>query len=120
MLTDLTEYWTASTWSNSGKNSYTNDISGNHIADLYFELLQNYPNQFNPNTTINYPLAKEGFVKLTVYNAVGSKVFVIVNGTKPAGNYSVQFNAGSLASGIYLYRLESGNFSATKKFILMK
>ena len=85
-----------------------------------FALSQNYPNPFNPATTINYSLAKEGKVKLTVYNAIGSKVATIVNEYKPAGNYSVQFNGSNLASGIYLYRLESGNYSAAKKFILLK
>jgi alpha-amylase len=85
-----------------------------------FRLYQNYPNPWNPETTINYSIAKEGNVKLTIYNAVGSKVAVIVNEYKPAGSYSVQFNAGNLSSGIYLYRLESGNYSTEKKFILLK
>jgi hypothetical protein len=85
-----------------------------------FSLGQNYPNPFNPATTINYSLPKAGNVKLTVYNTVGSKVATIVNEYKPAGSYSVKFNGTNLASGIYLYRLESGNYSAAKKFILMK
>jgi hypothetical protein len=85
-----------------------------------FNLLQNFPNPFNPSTTINYSLSKEGNVKLTVFNAIGSKVATIVNEYKPAGNYSVHFNGSNLASGIYLYKLESGNYSAVKKFILMK
>jgi Secretion system C-terminal sorting domain len=94
------------------------------IKDEYspanFILYQNYPNPFNPATTINYSLVKEGFVKLTVYNAIGSKVAMLVNEYKHAGNYSVQFNGSNLASGIYLYRLESGNYSSAKKIILMK
>jgi parallel beta-helix repeat protein len=85
-----------------------------------YKLIQNYPNPFNPSTTINYSIAKDGYVSLSVYNAIGCKVATIVNGYKPAGNYSVQFNGNNLASGIYFYRLESGNFSAAKKFILMK
>jgi Secretion system C-terminal sorting domain len=85
-----------------------------------FTLSQNYPNPWNPTTTINYSIAREGNVKLSVYNAIGSKVATIVNEYKPAGNYSIQFNGSNLASGIYLYRLESGNYSAVKKFILMK
>ena len=85
-----------------------------------FNLFQNYPNPFNPTTTINYCVAKEGNVKLTVFNSLGSKVATILDEYKPAGNYSVQFNAGNLASGIYLYRLESGNYSSAKKFIMMK
>lgn len=85
-----------------------------------YQLCQNYPNPFNPNTKINYSIAKEGNVYLTVYNAIGSKVAILVNEFKPAGSYSFQFNGNNLASGIYLYRLESGNYSAAKKFILMK
>jgi hypothetical protein len=87
---------------------------------LEYQVSQNYPNPFNPTTTINYSIAKEGNVTLTVYNVIGSKVATILNENKPAGNYSVQFNGSNLASGIYLYRLESGNYNAAKKFILMK
>ena len=95
-----------------------NDI----VPDLpkEFVLSQNYPNPFNPSTTINYSLPKAGNVKLTVYNSIGSKVATIVNEYKPAGNYSIQFNGSNLASGIYLYRLESGDYSAVKKFVLLK
>ena len=85
-----------------------------------FALLQNYPNPFNPSTTIKYSLPKAGNVKLSIYNAIGSKVATVVNEYKTAGNYSVQFNGSNLASGIYLYRLESGNYSAVMKLILLK
>jgi hypothetical protein len=97
-------------------------VRDNNIAlnSNSFTLEQNYPNPWNPTTTINYSLAKEGNVKLTVYNAIGSKVATIVNEYKTAGNYSVQFNGSNLASGIYLYRLESGNYNTVKKFVLIK
>jgi hypothetical protein len=85
-----------------------------------FILCQNYPNHFNPATTINYSIPKVGQVRLTIYNALGSKISTILKEYKPAGNYSIKFNASNLASGIYLYRLESGNYSAIKKFILLK
>jgi hypothetical protein len=85
-----------------------------------FSLFQNYPNPFNPSTTINYSLPISGNVKLTVYNAIGAKVATLINAYKPAGNYSVQFNAANLASENYLYRLESGNYSVAKKFVLLK
>jgi hypothetical protein len=101
-------------------NDTTTSVNENEGRPLNFELQQNYPNPFNPCTTINYSLAKNGHVKINVFNATGSKVATIVNEYKPAGNYSVQFNGSNLASGLYLYRLESGNYSAAKKFILMK
>jgi hypothetical protein len=73
-----------------------------------FTLSQNFPEPFNPSTTINYSLAKAGYVKLTVYNTIGSKVATIVDEYKPAGNYSVQFNGNKLPSEIYFYKLEAG------------
>lgn len=85
-----------------------------------FNLKQNYPNPFNISTSIDFIVAQEGTIKLSLYNITGSKVATIVDEYKPAGNYSIQFNAANLASGIYLYKLEVGNFSAAKKFILLK
>jgi len=97
----------------------TTGITDNNKS-LSYKLQQNYPNPFNPTTTINYSLAKEGHVKITIYNILGSKAAVLVNENKSAGNYSVQFNASRLPSGIYFYRLESGSYSDIKKFVLMK
>jgi hypothetical protein len=95
------------------------EIAGNRLPGS-FNLCQNYPNPFNPATTINYSIAEGGNVKLTVFNSVGSKVAAILNEYKPAGNYSVRFNGDNLPSGLYFYRLESGNYSAAKKLILLK
>lgn len=89
-------------------------------APAEFSLGQNYPNPFNPSTTINYSVAKDGFVSLTVYNLIGSKVATLVSEYKSAGRYQVHFDASNLSSGIYLYKLESGASSAYKKLILMK
>jgi photosystem II stability/assembly factor-like uncharacterized protein len=91
---------------------------GSHL--ISFSLSQNYPNPFNPSTTINYSVAKDGPVKLTIYNIIGSKVASVIDEYKQAGNYSVNFNGSRLASGIYFYRLESGNYSASRKLILLK
>jgi photosystem II stability/assembly factor-like uncharacterized protein len=104
-----------------GKSSYSNviNVEINTIPKNYF-LGQNYPNPFNPTTTISYSLPKSGNVKLTVYNSIGSKVATIANEYKLAGNYSVKFNSSTLASGIYFYRLESGNYTAARKLILIK
>ena len=87
---------------------------------LSYKLQQNYPNPFNPTTTINYSLAKDGHVKITLYNILGSKLAVLVNENKLAGSYSVQFDAHTLPSGIYFYRLESGAYTDIKKLVLMK
>jgi hypothetical protein len=103
---------------NGGITFIGND--NNKTIPKEFVLAQNYPNPFNPTTTINYSIPKAGQVKLTIYNTIGSKVATVVNEYKPAGNYSVKFIVSNLASGIYLYKLESGNYSAAKKFILLK
>ena len=102
-------------------NQYTgvNDHNQSNTPNTY-SLTQNYPNPFNPTTTINYQLQFSGRVTLKVYNILGKEVATIVNEDKPAGNYSVNFDAGKLSSGIYFYRLQSGNFIATKKMILLK
>lgn len=90
------------------------------IKPLQFELKQNYPNPFNPSTTIDYSISKSEVVKLTVYNLLGQKVKVILDEYQNAGSYSVKFNAEGLVSGIYFYRLTSGNYSESRKLILLK
>ncbi len=85
-----------------------------------FYLTQNYPNPFNPSTTIKYSIPEDGFVKLAVYNIQGEEVARIVNTTQKAGRYEVNFNASQLSSGVYVYRIEAANFTASKKLMLMK
>ncbi|NWG28382.1 MAG: T9SS type A sorting domain-containing protein [Ignavibacteriaceae bacterium] len=85
-----------------------------------YSLMQNYPNPFNPATTISYSIPKNGLVSIKVYDILGTAVAELVNEVKEAGNYSVTFNANNLPSGIYFYTLTSGNFTATKKLILLK
>jgi len=85
-----------------------------------YQLFQNYPDPFNPSTTIKYSLPKAWNVKLTVYNILGSKVATIVDGYKMAGNYSVRFDALGLSSGIYFYELNTGNFRDIKKMVILK
>jgi len=85
-----------------------------------FNLEQNYPNPFNPTTTINYSLAKQEMVKISVYNVLGQKVAQLVNKNQRAGAYNIQWNAANYASGMYLYRIEAGDFVRTKKMLLMK
>ncbi len=85
-----------------------------------FVLNQNYPNPFNPTTTISYQLSVAGTVKLTVYNTLGQKVRTLVNGFQPAGQHTVRFDASGLASGVYIYKLESGTFTDVRKMILIR
>lgn len=83
-------------------------------------LHQNYPNPFNPSTTIRYSIPEAGEVRLTVYNVVGQEVAVLLNRIQNQGIHTIQFDAGHLASGLYLYRLETKNFSETRKMMLVK
>ena len=85
-----------------------------------FELKQNYPNPFNPTTKISYRLPVAGNVALTIYNTVGQKISTLIEKKQNTGIYSVTFNGGTLASGVYYYRLSAGSFSKIRKMILMR
>jgi photosystem II stability/assembly factor-like uncharacterized protein len=85
-----------------------------------FELLQNYPNPFNPSTTIEFALPKSAFVTLKVYNLLGEEVATLVAEQRSAGIHKFNWDARGLASGVYLYRLEAGEFVETRKLILMR
>ena len=85
-----------------------------------FVLEQNYPNPFNPTTEIQYSIPKNGFVTLKVYNLLGQEVMTLVNQQQMAGSYKVNLSAGALASGIYMYRLQTGNFTLIKKMVVLK
>ena len=91
----------------------------NKIPDNY-QLEQNYPNPFNPTTTIKFSISKSSYVTLKVYDILGNEITSLLNENKIAGNYTVEFNAGNLASGIYFYRLQAGSFTQTKKMILLR
>ena len=85
-----------------------------------FKLMQNYPNPFNPTTNIRYKVPAAGQVNVSVYDLIGRKVAVLVDGNVPAGEHTVQFDASALNSGVYFYRLTSGSTSITKKMMLIK
>jgi hypothetical protein len=101
-------------WANNSTES-----SGNNISYDY-TLAQNYPNPFNPTTQISYSIKSNGLVTLKVYDMLGVEVASLVNENQEAGEYSIEFNASNLSSGIYVYRIASGNFVDTKKLILLK
>ena len=85
-----------------------------------FTLKQNYPNPFNPSTTIEFNIAEQGLVNLSVYNLLGEKVATMVNEMMESGNHKFEFNASNLASGIYLVKMSSVNFSDVIKINLLK
>lgn len=96
-----------------------NNLENGNLPKVY-KLSQNYPNPFNPVTKINFDLPKEGNVKLVIYDILGREVKQLVNEFKKAGKYTVEFNGNNLASGIYFYRIEIGNFVQVKKMMLIK
>jgi hypothetical protein len=102
------------------KSSLQNINLENESLPTTYDLAQNYPNPFNPTTMISYSLPKANHVTLKVYDLLGRVVALLVNEIKPQGRHNVQFNASSLASGIYFYRLQAGNFVETKKLVIAK
>jgi hypothetical protein len=94
-------------------------ISEDRLPEL-FTLEQNYPNPFNPSTSIPFALPTSSRVSLTVYNMLGQRVLTLVDEVKPAGVYEVKFNAVKLSSGMYVYRIQAGDFVAIKKLIFLK
>lgn len=97
------------------------DVSqANYNFPAEYSLLQNYPNPFNPSTTISFSIPDEELVSLKIYNSLGEEVDKLVNETKPAGNYSVSFDASKLSSGVYFYKISTGSLVETKKMILLR
>ena len=93
---------------------------GRNSSSPSFELYQNYPNPFNPTTVISYQVPMSSQVSLKAYDILGREVASLVDERKDAGRYDLSFNANNLSSGIYLYRLQAGSYSSTKKFLLLK
>lgn len=103
-----------------GSFNYSNIIELEILSPEEFILEQNYPNPFNPVTVISYQLSVNSYVTLKIFDILGKEVETLVNEQKQAGSYKVQFNASHLASGVYLYKLQAGSFTAVKKFVFMK
>jgi hypothetical protein len=104
-----------------GGNNYISS-AGNTGSDVprTFNLFQNFPNPFNPSTIISYQIPTSVFVTLKVFDVLGREVETLVNERQSAGNHSVQFDASKLPSGVYFYKLQTGNYSATKKLLLLE
>lgn len=94
-------------------------IKKNSVPE-YFTLYQNYPNPFNPTTVISYSLPKAGFVTLKVYNEIGQEITTLVKGYKSASTYQITFDASKFSNGVYIYTLKSGNYTLSKKMLLIK
>lgn len=105
---------------NSHPSTTSVDVSDNNLIPDNYVLKQNYPNPFNPSTTINFSITNQSFISLNVYNSLGQLVEQLINEELSAGNYSANWRAVNLSSGVYYYTLTTSNFSETKKMILMK
>ncbi len=125
--------WRVSAFNNVGSSGWTdvtkfktaqdtilsvNNKNSNIPKEYYVE--QNYPNPFNPTTVISFGLPKSGITTLKVYNILGQEVAVLVNEYLDAGNYKFEFNGNALASGMYVYRLQSQNYVSIRKMLLLK
>lgn len=94
--------------------------AGSELTLTAYAVFDNYPNPFNPRTTIRYTLPKQNFVQITVYDLLGREVRSLVNEIKPAGMHQVQFDASDLSSGMYFFTITAGTFHAKKKMLLLK
>ena len=114
-------------WTALSQLGYTADIASSVAEEQLpgavssaFELSQNYPNPFNPSTNIRYSVAKTGHVKLVVYNQLGQQVATLIDGVRQAGQYTVTWQAESLASGLYFYRLQANGQTFTRRMLLLR
>ncbi len=105
-------------------NPHKENRPGEESSVFKYYLSDNYPNPFNPTTSISYSIPENAFVTLKIYDVLGNEVEVLISEQKEPGNYQIDFNASSvsrrISSGIYYYTLTAGNFTSTKKMILVK
>lgn len=103
-----------------GGDDWLVSIEDETIKPSKFELSQNYPNPFNPQTTIEYSLAEPGRVRLEVFNILGQRLAVLVDEFQEAGYHKYLWNAADIPSGVYFYRIGSGDYEMTRKMLLLK
>jgi hypothetical protein len=130
----IENYFTQSVWNSFMKSPYiklgleragfqkVTDVAVEPQIPVSLSLLQNYPNPFNPSTLITYQLPNESMVRLTVHDVLGKEIETLVNGTQSAGTHEVSFVPGAkhLPSGVYFYTLTAGNYTQTKRMVLLK
>ncbi len=108
------------TWRRSLNEMFTDVDEEENILPSHYSLAQNYPNPFNQTTTIKYSLPKASFVTIKIFDVLGKEVEPLLNEEKPTGNYQVDFDGSNLASSVYFYRIQAGDFVKTKKLLLLK
>lgn len=104
--------------SNFASMTYVSPPPSNPVTD--YLLYHNYPNPFNPTTTIRYEIPQDGVVTIKIYDVLGQEVETIVNEFKKANRYEVEFNSFGLASGVYVYRMKVNDFIESKKMVLLR
>lgn len=104
----------------NGTVKYSNEIQVQFLNEYNFSLNQNYPNPFNPSTTIGYQIPAEGHVVIKIFDMLGNEVKTVLSEDKPAGLHEITFKASELASGMYIYRMISGNYIESRKMLLLK
>lgn len=120
VFADSTHGWAVGNYGSIYKfNRQIIGVNNNNLP-VQFKLYQNYPNPFNPKTVISYELLVTNYVKLAVYDLTGREIKTLVNENQQAGKYEVDFSAERLASGVYFYKLQTDNFTETKKMVLLK
>jgi Secretion system C-terminal sorting domain len=102
------------------KSSLTSKLSLDNSIPKDFELYQNFPNPFNPVTMIKFDIPRNELVRLSVYDVTGKEIEKLINTDLTPGEYSYQFNASNYSSGVYFYRLETGDFAETRKMVILK
>ena len=122
--------WTDNRAGGSGYDIWANVLDWNNPVGIIekelsqrpseFNLMQNYPNPFNPITTIEFDLPSNSEVTLKIFNLLGEEIAILLSASLLSGSHSVQWDASKYASGIYLYKLQAGNYVETKKMVLMK
>jgi hypothetical protein len=106
-------------WENAGNPSPLSIQSDDHNPKTHY-LAQNYPNPFNPKTVISYQLAEVSDVKLTIFNALGKQVIILVSNKQSAGKHLIEWDASGYSSGVYFYKIEINKFQDVKKMILLR